>query len=215
MARRKVSRSKAAPKTETAAQAEVGLMVAPLIQTVSVKVVAKAPYSAQGIDVFVSRQIEGDGDPSDVIDELTALVHEKVAAYAEEHGLFDGDDEEEYEEDEESEEEDEDEEDDAEDEDEDDDDGDEEEDEDEEDEDEDEEEGDEYTEEEILKMKKAELLELIEEEELDVDPKGMKIKELRTAVADEYFGDDDDEEEGDEEEDDDFDDGWDDDDDDD
>lgn len=62
-----------------------------------------------------------------------------------------------------------------------------------------EEEGDEgdYTEDEIMAMKKAELVALNKEEDLGVDIKGLKLAELREAICDAYFGE---EEEGEDEE---------------
>ncbi len=61
-----------------------------------------------------------------------------------------------------------------------------------------EEEEDDLTEEDVMKMKKSELVELIEDEELDIDIKGMKIKEIRESVVEAIFED---EEDGDENED--------------
>lgn len=48
------------------------------------------------------------------------------------------------------------------------------------------------SEEEIAKMKVADLKALVEDYELDVDPKGMKVKELREAVIDALYGEDED-----------------------
>ena len=60
-----------------------------------------------------------------------------------------------------------------------------------------EEEEEELSEEEILKMKRGELIELIEDEDLKVQPKKYKkIADLRTAVIDELFEEEDGEEEG-------------------
>lgn len=58
-----------------------------------------------------------------------------------------------------------------------------------------EEEEEELTPEDIEGMSKKELLALIEEEDLDVDPDGLKLGELREAVSEELFGEDSDEEE--------------------
>lgn len=60
--------------------------------------------------------------------------------------------------------------------------------------------GDDLTEEDIMKMKKAELRDLIEEEELDVDTK-MTIKKLREAVIDALFEPEDEDEDEDDDED--------------
>lgn len=66
----------------------------------------------------------------------------------------------------------------------------------------DEEEGDDITEEDVAAMKLADLKALIKAEELDVETKGVKLADLREAVADALFGDEEeaeDEEEADEE----------------
>jgi len=68
---------------------------------------------------------------------------------------------------------------------------------------------DEITEDEIKKMKKADLIQLIKDEELDVNPKKFKkIADLRTAVIDDIFDDDDDDDDDDDWDSDDDDDDW-------
>ena len=74
-------------------------------------------------------------------------------------------------------------------------------DEDEQEEDEDEDEEDDFpTEDEINKMKSIALKKLIDENELDVDPDGLKLSELRSAVIEECYPDEEDEQEEDEDE---------------
>ena len=84
--------------------------------------------------------------------------------------------------------------------------GDEDEDEDEDEEDDDEDEEDEeFSEDDIMSMKKEDLLELIEENDLDVQvKKNMKLKALREAVVEAYFEEEDEDEEEDEEEEEEF-----------
>lgn len=60
-------------------------------------------------------------------------------------------------------------------------------------EDEEEEDEEELSEDDIMKMKKAELLEIIDEEELDIDTAGMKIKDIREEVIDAMFGEEEEE----------------------
>lgn len=62
--------------------------------------------------------------------------------------------------------------------------------------------GEELSEADVKKMKKAELVELIEDEELDIDTK-QKLADLKAAVIEELFGEDDEDEDEDEDDDDD------------
>ncbi len=139
---------------------------------------------ANGDEVFIAPGLEMDCTP-DALDETQLTVTERLNAWMEtmleaypDADLDDEEDEEEA--DEEIEEEDEDE--------------------DEEDEDEDEEDEDELeiSEEDIAKMKLSDLKGLIKEAGLKIDPKGMKVADLREAVLDALFeeegGDEEDEE---------------------
>lgn len=188
------------PKTESKAAPEIekDVIFSPQ-RRLSVSVGIAGEYGSPKVGLTLSENIKDDADPMKKADEtfevLADKLLEKYDALAErldeEVDEETEDDQEEYnkedsedsedEEWEDSEEEDEDEEDSE-----------------EEDEDEDDEEED-LTEDEIMKMKKAELLELIEEEQLDVDPKGLKLKELREAVCDAYFGDEEEDEDEDSE----------------
>lgn len=148
-----------------------------MIETVSVKVKTGTQYNQEGFEVFISRQMAVGGDTSELIDELTALAQEKVDKYAEEF-LSDevehdpGDDDEEIVAQDDDEEVDDDDEGFADD-----------------DEEGDDAEGDdELTDEDVLAMKKPELVQLIKDEKLDIDVKDYKkIADLRNAIVDILF----------------------------
>jgi hypothetical protein len=71
-----------------------------------------------------------------------------------------------------------------------------------EDDEEDEEDEDDLSEADVKKMKKAELLELIEEEELEIETKGMSVADLKAAIIEELFSEEDEEDEDEEDADD-------------
>ena len=186
--RRKTTR-KAAPKKSTT-KSKVAqetpeattLEVTPMFEVVAKKTVT------DGNGNFYTNQITSSVDDAEKIDELQELLNGKIDEAIEAYSGFEAADEEEAEEEYEDEPEEDEEEDEEYDED-----GDEEE-ADEDEEDEEDEDEDELTEDDIMKMKKSELVELIDEEELDIDIKGMKIKDIREAVIDEMFVEDEDEE---------------------
>lgn len=199
MARKTRSINRTAKTQEKAPlKTKVETLSTELVTTLSVRIGASTPFSTQKVEFGMTHQIMASQDASAELDKIKDMLKGKLDAYVEENfddeevessdeSAADASEDEEFDdadEDEDFADEGEDEDDDAED-----DDG-----------------G--FSEEEINKMKRPELLKLIEDEELDVDPDAFKkISELREAVMDEYFGDedDDDEDAGDEEDEDDFD----------
>ena len=164
--------AKPAAKSEASASALSSATLAKAKLTVSLK-----RRLANGDEIFLAPGIEMDCT-SDTLDATQAEVATRVNAWMETlleaypEPSLDDDEEDEETEDEEAEDE-------------------------EEEAEEDEEEEVEVSEEEIAKMPLKELKELIKEAGLDIDPKGMKLADLREAVTEALFGDED--EEGDEE----------------
>jgi len=177
----KVIKKKPEPKMDE-------LTITPM-ETVSVKIKAATEFSKEAIEIFVARQQSANKDTGETIDALIALIQDKVNDYAHEQNFYGEEVEDEVEvgEDEEVEEVKEEEVEDEEDF-----------DEDEDEEEESEEEVDEelLTEEDILAMNKPKLIELIEDEGLDIDPKEYKkLADLKQAIIDELFEEEEAEEE--------------------